>query len=92
MSNSGYVYLLLYPDGYKIGYSKKPWQRQKQLQGVHPARIYKICSIWSSNAPALEATLKDKYAKFRLDRREFFRLTDKEVIEICNLVDNQENI
>ena len=74
-SKSGYVYLLLYPEGYKIGYSKKPWQRQKQLQGMHPARIYHVCSVLSANAKALEKKLHNKYAMQRNDSREFFKLS-----------------
>ena len=84
-SKSGYVYLFLYPNGYKIGRSKKPWQRLKQLQGMHPARIYHVCSIFTSDAPALEKELHNKYAHCRDDRREFFKLTDSEVAEITNL-------
>jgi hypothetical protein len=81
-SKSGYVYLLLYPSGYKIGRSKRPWQRRKQLQGVHPARIYHVASIFSYDAVALEKELHNKYAHCRDDRREFFSLSDEEVTEI----------
>lgn len=87
-SKSGYVYLLLYPFGYKIGRSKKPWQRLKQLQGMHPQRIYHICSIFTSDAPSLEKELHNKYAHCRDDRREFFKLTDSEVTEITGLSTN----
>lgn len=82
---SGYVYLLLYPDGYKIGHSKKPWQRQKQLQGMHPKRIYHVCSVFSTDAKALEQELHQKYAMQRDDRREFFKLSDQQVSEIIKL-------
>ena len=84
-SKSGYVYLLLYPDGYKIGYSKKPWQRKRQLQGMHPARIYQVCSVLSADAKALEQELHNKYAMQRTDRREFFSLSDKQVSEVIQL-------
>lgn len=84
-SKSGYVYLLLYPDGYKIGRSKRPWQRRKQLQGMHPARIYHVCSIFTHDAVRLEDELHQRYADCKDDRREFFKLTDKEVTEITRL-------
>lgn len=84
-SKAGYIYLLLYPDGYKIGHSKKPWQRQKQLQGMHPKRIYQVCSIFTADAKALEKELHNKYAMQRTDSREFFNLTDEQVSEIIKL-------
>jgi hypothetical protein len=84
-SKSGYVYLLLYPDGYKIGRSKKPWQRRKQLQGANIKRIYHICSIFTHDAPALENELHEKYSETRCDRREYFKLSEKQVLEIMAL-------
>ena len=84
-SKSGYVYLLLYPDGYKIGRSKKPWQRRKQLQGVHIERIYHVCSIFTHDAVALERELHEKYCAVRCDKREYFKLSDEQAAEIMAL-------
>ena len=84
-SKSGYVYLLLYPDGYKIGRSKKPWQRRKQLQGANIKRIYHICSIFTHDAVGLERDLHEKYSAVRCDRREFFKLSDQQAVEIMDL-------
>ena len=78
----------MYESGcYKIGRSKRPWQRRKQLQGMHPARIYHVCSIFTHNAVALEKELHQRYAHCRTDSREFFKLTDEEVTEITKLND-----
>jgi hypothetical protein len=87
-SRSGYVYLLLYPSGYKIGRSKRPWQRRKQLQGMHYTRIYHVVSIFSKDAVALEDELHQRFAHCRDDRREFFKLTDNEVTEITRINNN----
>lgn len=84
-SRSGYVYLIKYPIGYKIGRSKKPWQRLRQLQGVSPQRLYLITSIFSHDAVALEKELDNKYCHLKDDRTEFYNLTDQHVSEIINL-------
>ena len=84
-SKSGYIYLLLYPDGYKIGRSKKPWQRRKQLQSANIKRIHHVCSIFTHDAVELERALHEKYCAVRCDKREFFKLSDQQAAEIIAL-------
>ena len=82
----GYVYLIQYPQNhFKIGRSKSPTKRFKQLQRTSPQRLYLLHTIQTLDMVALEKELHQKYGTKKDRRGEYFRLSDEDVWEIAKI-------
>ncbi|NEP57909.1 MAG: GIY-YIG nuclease family protein [Symploca sp. SIO2G7] len=87
MNKSGYVYLIQYPNNhYKIGRSKSPANRLKQLQRTSPQRLYLLHTIRTPDMVALEKALHQQYGTKKDRRGEYFRLSDDDVWAIASLI------
>lgn len=78
-----YVYLMVDKEAHKrhvkIGMSKNPQRRLKQLQTGNPNRIYQLHALWCHNsgaARAVERFFHEKYAGLRIPGTEWFDFSD----------------
>lgn len=84
-----FVYVIGHPEiGYKIGVSKTPQNRLKQIdraaQFPYPVEIAHLIPVHVDSAFTLEARLHQKYGECRM-RGEWFKLTEPQLIEIKSL-------
>jgi len=83
---SGYVYLFKLSTGhYKIGLSKKPQRRGREIISGLPLTIELIHQIPSNQTACLEDELHRKYAIKRHDQTEWFELDQSEVDEVMGI-------
>lgn len=80
----GYVYLLKCGDHYKIGQSKKPRKRLKQLRTGSPLPIRVIHTLRTSYYREIERDLHRRFADKRAEG-EWFLLADDDVAHIKSL-------
>lgn len=84
-SNPGYIYLIKSEDGsYKIGKSKNPHTRHKNLSTKFAYQTTLIHTIQASNMERSEKYLHEKFKDIRLNG-EWFALTPEDVQWICSL-------
>jgi hypothetical protein len=85
----GFVYLIKYGSSnlYKIGLSKNPKERLKQLQSAIPENLFLLHTIEASNMMELEAYFHQMFSHCRA-RSEWFELTDDEVLIFKNYTEN----
>ena len=83
---SGYVYLAhaKHSDRYKIGYSKKPIQREEQLKGQSPEPITFIHTIKTDDIEKLESDLHLLFQEKRV-HGEWFDLSESDVKYVLSL-------
>lgn len=98
-----YVYLLQLEglDVFKIGFSKNPKQRVKNLQTGSPYKFILIDSYQSHRYTQIEGSLHRRFASQKVDedeyklQGEFFKLDNKTVLsfkEICEKIDKNFKI
>lgn len=90
---SGYVYLIGTPvfGWYKIGKSKTPEVRIKDLGILLPFKIH-IIGIWAAkNHTLMESSLHDIYSEKRING-EWFEFSKKEVMELFNYIPSETRI
>ena len=89
-SSEGYVYLLQADNGtYKIGRTKSPNSRFKQLGILLPYQLETICLIHTQNMSILENQLHARFAKKHVNG-EWFKL-DKEDIEYIKSLKKEQD-
>jgi predicted GIY-YIG superfamily endonuclease len=83
---AGFVYLLQADNGtYKIGHTKNPDNRLATFKVKLPFEVQFLRLISSKDMYALEKRLHRRFAKKRLNRSEFFNLSEDDVNYICNI-------
>lgn len=80
----GFVYLIWNQgDGlFKIGKSKQPTRRLKQLQTTTASRLGIVCTIATDDMGETEKMLHRKYEHCRVSKQEIFSLTWEQVADI----------
>jgi hypothetical protein len=80
-----FIYLIksLSDSHYKIGVSKNPNRRLKQLQTGNSSEIKLICEYQTMNAYKIEKVLHRRYTHFNIDG-EWFDLSIKEEADFLN--------
>jgi hypothetical protein len=76
----GFVYLIRYGNSnfYKIGMSKKPLERIKQIQSAIPEVLTLLRSIETLDMTALEAYFHEMFSRNRV-RSEWFEMTNSDI-------------
>lgn len=89
----GYVYLFLAEfdhnhksNIYKIGKSKDPERRRKEVRGTNPFELIEIHRIFTNNMSCAERSLHEFFGDKRKDRGEWFQFENDEV-ELIKSVD-----
>src|SRR5437016_2700324 len=87
-----YVYLIKEKNGfYKIGISRNMRTRLFNLNGSHPESLVIVCAKLVKNAPDLEYSLHQKYAKLRTKTNtDWYALSPEDVINVCIEISNAE--
>jgi hypothetical protein len=81
---SGYVYLFKLSTGhYKIGLSKNPQRRGREIVSGLPLTIELIHQIPSNQTACLEDELHTKYSRFRHEQTEWFMLEQSHIDAVC---------
>ena len=80
----GFVYVLEGEGYYKIGYSKRPPQRKKEISPKMPFELNLLCAIETDDALALESELHTTFEDKHL-RGEWFALTTDDLDYIRQL-------
>jgi hypothetical protein len=76
----GYVYLIRIETGqYKIGYSKDPEVRSKQIIGPLPVEIEVLHTIPTNQMACAESELHGRFYRSRFGKTEWFELSDEDV-------------
>jgi len=88
-NNSGFVYLIKSGIYYKIGISRDPKQRIKNLQTSTPLKVKKIIVKEVENYLRIEEDLHEKFKEKRV-RREWFNLNKEDVSTIKSILTSQE--
>ncbi len=87
------IYLLQSDNGhYKIGVSKNPMKRLKQLQTGNSDKIRLISFYETENAFLLERSLKNRYNIYRVNGEWFNLPLEEEIIFIDNCKNLDENL
>lgn len=82
---SYYVYVICSDEGlYKIGYSKNPTERMRQLQVSIPHKLTLIHDIMTTQPKLLEKQLHEAYSHKHV-RGEWFALSEYDIIEIKDM-------
>lgn len=78
------VYIIKAAGRVKIGYSKNPWKRYRQLATGCPDPMILVATYYCRDAPDLEEYLHEKFAD-RREKGEWFRTSPEHVLlEIAN--------
>jgi hypothetical protein len=89
LDNSGYVYLLLADNElYKIGKSKYLTKRIFKFGVKLPVKVSLVCAFRSIDYSDAEKSLHERYKEKR-DHGEWFRLSKKDIRDICHIKDYQ---
>lgn len=79
------VYLISSSGRVKIGYSKNPWKRYRQLCTGCPNPLALVFTFYCHDAPSLERKLHESFSQYRANG-EWFNVTAKQVMqEICRI-------
>lgn len=87
---TGYAYVLKAADRYKVGRSRHPERRLKQIQACSPVPVELAATILNENAPALEARMHATFKPYRA-HGEWFEMDEETFSDLwCILVGGDE--
>lgn len=87
---AGYVYVLKAGDRYKVGRSRNPERRLKQIQACSPVPVELVAAVLDENAAALEARMHAIFEPHRA-HGEWFELDEHFFSDLwCILIGGDE--